>query len=40
VKESDHRHRRLLRARAASGHAIAAPLSSVMKSRRPMQGVI
>jgi hypothetical protein len=27
-------------ARAASGHAAAAPPSSVMKSRRPMQAVI
>jgi hypothetical protein len=27
-------------ARAASGHAAAAPLSSVMNPRRPMQNVI
>ena len=34
VEEPDHRHRRLLRPRAASGH-VAAPPSSVMNSRRP-----
>ena len=30
IEKPDHRHRSLLRARAASGHAAAAPPSSVM----------
>jgi hypothetical protein len=32
-EKTDHRHRWLLRARAASGHATAAPPMSVMNSR-------
>jgi hypothetical protein len=40
VEKSDHRHRRLLRARAAIGHAAAAPPNKVMHARRPMQNVI
>ena len=39
IEEADHRHRRLLRARAASGHAAAAPPSSVMNSRRLMSNM-
>jgi hypothetical protein len=38
IQKSDHRHRRLLR-RAPSGH-VAAPPSSEMNSRRPMNPVI
>ena len=34
VQEPDHRHRRLCRVRATSGHAAAAPPTSDMNSRR------
>jgi hypothetical protein len=35
VKKADRRHTDLLRARVATGHAAAAPPTSVMNWRRP-----